>query len=390
MTRSTLQPVLPGGVIGLMGGGQLGRMTAFAARNLGYRVHVLDPDPHCAAAGVCDRVVRGGFDDPQAAEELASSVDVVTCEREDIATQSLAVLERATVLRPGRRVIELVQDRAVQKAWLSRAGFPVGPFCVLDGLEGADVLARELGTEVRLKTCRGGFDGRSQWRASTASMAALGEQLQGVPLIAERELDLAAELSVLVARGVNGELATFPIAHNRHVDAVLETSVMPAGFDEELSRTALDLASRIADQLQVVGLIAVEMFVTTRGELFVNELAPRPHNTFHATVLACVTSQFEQLVRAICGLPLGDTTLLRPAAIGNVLGDVLLGGHPERLIDLLRTPGMHLTMYGKAPRPRRKIGHLAFSAATSEQAIEGVRAALRRLHEHDRGSSEKP
>ena len=394
MMRAAAQPVLPGAVIGLMGGGQLGRMTALAARALGYRVHVLDPDPDCAARGVCDRFVQGPFDDPQAASELARGAQVVTCEREDIGIASLCALERSTLLRPGRHVLEVVQDRGAQKDWLAKHGFAVGPYRVLAGFDDLSIALRELGGAPRLKSRRGGFDGRSQW--STAGCSAgrsaseLWAQLEGVPLIAEQDLDLASELSVMVARGPSGAMTCFPIAHNFHQGGVLETSVIPGAFDDALSAAATTLAQGIATQLDVVGVLAVEMFLTTRGELLVNELAPRPHNTFHATELACATSQFEQLVRAICGLPLGETAAHRPTAIGNLFGDLWLEGKVERLIALLGVPGLHVRLYGKAPRARRKLGHVACTAHTPEAALQGVRAALQELDAQSQDAPQNP
>lgn len=381
MKRSALQPILPGAVLGLVGGGQLGRMTAIAARSLGYRVHVLDPDPDCAARGVCDRFVQGRFDDPRAAAELARDAQVATCEREDIGIESLSTLERSTLLRPGQHVLHLVQDRAAQKDWLARSGFPLGPYRVIDRFDDLVAAMHELGEDVRLKSRRGGFDGRSQWSTRARAAEDLWAQLADVPLIAEQNLEIAAELSVLVARGPSGALTTFPVARNVHVDGVLETSVIPASLDARLTDTALNLAECIATQLDVVGLLAVELFWTRNGELLVNELAVRPHNTFHATEQACPTSQFEQLVRAVCGLPLGDTALLRPTAIGNLFGDLWLDGKAERLVELLGTHGLQMRLYGKAPRSRRKLGHLACTAETADQALAGVMRALRRLEE---------
>jgi 5-(carboxyamino)imidazole ribonucleotide synthase len=374
-----MTPILPGAVIGILGGGQLGRMTALAARELGFGVWVLDPDPDCAARGVADRVITGAFDDAVAAEEMARGVSVVTYEIEKIGTGVLAAVARHAPLRPRSEILAVVQDRAAQKRWLSSHGFPVGPWREADTESALADSVRALGAS-RAKTRRGGYDGRGQARlarpdAASGAWAAIGSQ----PCVVERELELAAEFSLLVARRPSGDTAVYPPAQNWHVDGILDVSVIPARLPEAAIATATRQTRAMADAFGLEGLLAVEWFLTRDGEVLVNELAPRPHNTFHATQNACVTSQFEQFVRAVCDLPLGSTEVVRPTALANLLGDVFLGPRPPALEQALAIPGIRLHLYGKAPRRYRKVGHLLAVEATPEQAIARVREARRVL-----------
>ncbi|MFI5372197.1 MAG: 5-(carboxyamino)imidazole ribonucleotide synthase [Candidatus Eisenbacteria bacterium] len=371
--------ILPGAVIGILGGGQLGRMTALAARELGFGVWVLDPDPDCAARGVADRVITGAFDDAVAAEELARGVSVVTYEIEKIDPGVLAAVVRHAPLRPRSEILAVVQDRAAQKRWLSSHGYPVGPWREADTESALAESVRALGP-CRAKTRRGGYDGRGQARlarpdAASGAWAAIGSQ----PCVVERELELAAEFSLLVARRPSGGTAVYPPAQNWHVDGILDVSVIPARLPEPAIANATRQTRAMADAFGLEGLLAVEWFLTRDGEILVNELAPRPHNTFHATQNACVTSQFEQFVRAVCDLPLGSTEVVRPTALANLLGDVFLGPRPPALEQALAVPGIRLHLYGKAPRRYRKVGHLLAVEATPEEAIARVREARRVL-----------
>ncbi len=373
--------ILPGAVIGILGGGQLGRMTAMAARSLGYGVRVLDPDPHCAASAVADEVIVSAFDDPEGAAALATGCAVVTYEIEKIAAEALAAVERHCPLRPSRKLLELVQDRLVQKEWLAAQGFPVGPYrAVATALE-VEQAVRELGPG-RLKARWGGYDGRSQAAVRTPAdaVAAFGS-LGAAPCVCEQELTLLRELSVLVARREaedGAEVKVFPVAENWHEAAQLTFSVLPAELEPQVAAAAQELGRRIADATGLCGILAIEFFVTPQG-LLVNELSPRPHNTFHATETACLTSQFEQLVRAVCCLPLGSTDVLRPTALANLLGDLWLGERPPRLDRALALPGVYLTLYGKEPRRGRKIGHLLAVGHTPAEALALVREARARL-----------
>jgi 5-(carboxyamino)imidazole ribonucleotide synthase len=370
--------ILPGATIGILGGGQLGRMTAMAARSLGYDVAVLDPDPACAAGALASRRVTAPFDDAAAAAELARGSAVVTYEIEKIALASVEAAAALAPVRPAPSVLGLVQDRARQKGWLATHGFPVGPYREVRSAE--ELAAAWALGPFRLKACQGGYDGRSQARVPSAEAApAAWRELGEVPCVAERELDLAAELSVLIARRPSGEVATFPAAQNWHDDGILSISVLPGALPEATTRRAAELARGIAEGLGVEGLLAVEFFVTRDGELYVNELSPRPHNTFHAAETACLTGQFEQLVRAICDLPLGSTQVLRPTALANLLGDLWLGPTPPALDRALALPGVRLNLYGKAPRKGRKIGHLLAVAASADEAVALVREARRLL-----------
>ncbi|HET8724031.1 MAG TPA: 5-(carboxyamino)imidazole ribonucleotide synthase [Anaeromyxobacteraceae bacterium] len=375
-----MSAVLPGATIGFLGGGQLGRMSAMAARALGYRVAVLDPDPDCAAAAVADDVVVAPFDDPEAAGALADRSAVVTFEIERIGLPAARAAARRAPLRPGTDVLEVIQDRARQKRFLADQGVPLGPWAPAASAAEASAAARAWGGPVRIKAARGGYDGRGQARAAgpeTAAEAFLS--LGGVPCVVEREHELELELSVLVARRPSGQTVSYPAARNWHEDGILVRSVMPGVLPAEVGARADAVARRIAAALRVEGLLAVELFLTRSGELLVNELSPRPHNTFHATETACATSQFEQLVRAVCDLPLGSTDVLRPTAITNLLGDLWLGPAAPDLEAALARPGVGVRLYGKAPRPSRKLGHLIATASTPGEALRRVSEARRLL-----------
>jgi 5-(carboxyamino)imidazole ribonucleotide synthase len=367
--------IAPGSTIGILGGGQLGRMTAMAARTLGYHVHVLDPDAECAASAVSDRVVAARFDDADAAADLASHCDVVTLEIEQIGVAALEAAARHAPLRPGASILGVVQDRGRQKRWLAKNGFPIGEYRDVAGVSEIESAARELGPLI-VKSCHGGYDGRSQAPVGDVSQSrdawtALGAR----PAVAERMLDLETELSVMVARRPSGQIAVFPPALNVHERQILAWSVLPAPLPVRVTQHAEEIARGIAEAFGLEGILAVEMFVLRDGTLLVNELAPRPHNSFHETEVACSISQFEQLVRAVCDLPLGDTRALRPGAIFNLFGELWLDG-PPRFEAALAQPGVRLHLYGKrGPRPGRKMGHLSAIGDTPEDALARVRAA---------------
>lgn len=374
-------PIRPGGTIGILGGGQLGRMTALAARPLGYRIHVLDPDPACAAAPVVEQVIAAAFDDTAAFATLAQGVDVVTLEIEKLGIDALRAAEAHAPVRPSPLALRTVQDRMRQKRWLVEKGFPVGPFREAFDEDSFAAAARVFNGRVFAKSNFGGYDGRGQARLESATAAQGGWKAVGeAPCVVEEALDLSAELSVLVARGPAGEMAVYPAARNHHERQVLAWSSLPGDFAPALEREARNLAQSIAGSLGVVGLLCVEMFHTTEGRLLVNELAPRPHNSFHASTVACVTGQFEQLVRAVCGLPLGATDVVRPAAIVNLLGDLWSDGKVPAFERALAVPGVALTLYGKGdPRPRRKMGHLTALGTTPHEARARALEAFARL-----------
>lgn len=373
--------ILPEATIGIFGGGQLGRMTAMAARTLGYRVHVLDPGADCAARGVADRVVAARFDDADAASDLARHCEVVTLEIEQVARDSLAAAAVHAPVRPGVGVIEVIRERSRQKAWLRSNGFPMGDYREVASVADLEQAAGELGTPLFVKADHGGFDGRGQVRMerlddTAATWRALGERRS----VAERGLELELELSVLVARTPSGGTAVYPPALNHHAQQVLAWSVLPAPIEPAIAAAATGLASEIAQSIGLEGILAVEMFLTTSGKLLVNELAPRPHNSYHTTEVACITSQFEQLVRAVCDLPLGDTTVTRPSAIVNLFGDLWLDGRAPRFDQALAASQTRVHLYGKgAPRAGRKMGHLSATGSDVHDALARAQGAFSRL-----------
>ena len=352
---------------------------------MGYRVRVMDPDAECPASFVVDEVVVGKWDDVAAAERLASGVDAVTLEIEQIGVEALRVVANLAPLRPGVEPIRIIQDKILQKQWLAEAGLPVGAFRVVESeTELLDAVAA-LGSRVFLKTARGGYDGRGQARLGfegtvTANEAKIAwASLGGRPAVAEMALDLDFEISVMAARSPAGEVRCYPAARNHHEAQILAWSVLPAGIAAELEMRAQELAKNIITGLGLEGLLCVEMFVTKQGQLLVNELAPRPHNSYHQSERACAVSQFEQLVRTTCNLPLGDTEVLTPAAIVNLLGDVWMAKQPD-FAAALAVPGVRLHLYEKREaRPGRKMGHLSATGATGDEALARVLEAKARL-----------
>ena len=377
--------ILPGATIGILGGGQLGRMTAMAARSLGYRVQVLDPDRSCPASFVVDSCFTASFDDVGAAAHLARGSDVVTLEIEQISLPSLVEAARYAPVRPDAAVLKIVQDRVRQKTWLKTSGFPIGEWRPATTASELSAVMEEFKRDCFIKSASGGYDGRSQVRVQPATAAPSADEvwklLGSRPCVVERALSLDFEISVLIARRPNGEAVAYPPALNHHEAQILDWSAIPASLSPELHREAIDLALEVAQQLQSVGLLVIEMFVLKNGKIAVNELAPRPHNSYHASERACVTSQFEQAVRSICDLPLGDPAVIKPAAISNLLGDVWLGAAAPAFDRALAIPGVRLHLYEKSvPRPGRKMGHLSAIGDTVQQAVDRViqaRAALR-------------
>jgi len=377
--------VLPGGMIAILGGGQLGRMTAMAARTMGYRVRVMDPEAHCPASFVVDETIVGRWDDAEAARRLASGADAVTLEIEQIGVDALRRVAQMAPLRPGVEPVRIIQDKTLQKTWLAENGFPVGPFRVVRTEAELQDAVPALDGRVFLKIGRGGYDGRGQARigmeapATEETIHAAWQAIGAQPAVVERALELDFEISVMAARNPAGQVRSYPAARNHHENQILEWSVLPAGIPAALERRTEELASSISAALGIEGLLCVEMFVTRSGELFVNEMAPRPHNSYHQSERGCVTSQFEQLVRTTCNLPLGDTTLVAPAAIVNLLGEVWIGRQPD-FARALAVPGVRLHLYEKhTPRMGRKMGHLSATGATAGEALARVQEAKRLL-----------
>ena len=355
-------------------------MTALAARAMGYDIAVLDPDPDCPARPLASTLITAAYDDVQAATRLAEHASVVTLEIERIAPAALAAAAAHAPVRPGATVLAEINDRARQKAWLAAQGAPIGPFRTVTSAAECHAAVAELGPCI-VKAATGGYDGRGQVRVDRPDDApAAWSTLRTTRAVAEQRLDLAQEVSVLVARRPSGETAVYPVAQNHHTAGQLAWSILPAPIPPALADHATALGVRLATALGVVGLLAVEMFVVADGRLLVNEMAPRPHNSFHHTIEGCVTSQFEQLVRAVCDLPLGATDVVRPAAIANILGDAWHGASPPDFAAALAVPQTHLHLYGKRdPRPARKMGHLAATDSDAESALARVLKASSRL-----------
>lgn len=379
--------ILPGSTIGILGGGQLGRMVAMAARGFGYRIQVMDPDPSCPARFVVDACFEGNWNDARAAADLARGSDVVTLEIEQVSLDCLDAAARYAPVRPGTSILRIIQDRILQKSWLREHGFPLGEYRTIESEADLARAAREIGPRLFVKSARGGYDGRSQAKlgfgepiAPAEAWRLLGER----SCVAEKAIDLDKEISVMVARSPGGETKSFASALNHHENQILAWSVLPSSVEPALESHAQNIACAIADAMQLEGLLAVEMFVTTSGKLLVNELAPRPHNSYHASERACVTSQFEQAVRAVCNLPLGDTSVIQPAAIANLLGDLWLEENGQlrtpRFDKALAVPGVRLHLYEKhTPRKGRKMGHLSAVGSTPEEAVKRVLEAAKLL-----------
>jgi len=345
----------PGSTIGVLGGGQLGRMIALAAARLGYRCHILAPEPDSPAMQVTSRATVAPYDDPAALERFAAAVDVVTIEFENLPLAALEVLARERPVRPGPPVLAVCQDRIEEKSFLARIGAPTAAFEPVRTCEDLGPALRRLGGPALLKTARLGYDGKGQARLAGEDDAdAAWRAVGGQAAVLERVVDFAREISVITARRADGAVASYVPVENTHRHGILVRTRAPAPIPEDLAERATALAGRIARALDLVGLLAVEMFVEQDGGLLVNELAPRPHNSGHWTIDACAVSQFEQLIRAIGDLPLGDPQRIADAVMDNLLGDDV-----RRWPELLADPGARLHLYGKAEiRPGRKLGHV--------------------------------
>jgi 5-(carboxyamino)imidazole ribonucleotide synthase len=378
--QTSESPLPPGSVIGFLGGGQLGRMTALAARSMGYDIHVLDPEAQCATRPVASRTITAPFSDVAAAEDLASQCDVVTLEIEQIHPDVLDAVAARVPLRPGRAPVYIIQDRIRQKEWLRAQQFPLGAFVAAQSADDVADMVRTHGACIA-KSTHGGYDGRGQVRLREPEQAVEAWQALGSrPCLVEAMVDIHYEVSVLVARSPSGQTVVYPPSRNHHTSGILTWAVVPAVISDEMTLRAQSLARAVAERLDIVGLLAVECFVTRSGELLVNELAPRPHNTYHHSERGLATSQFEQLVRAVCDLPLGEPTVFAPSAIVNLLGDVWLQGHEPAVADALLVPGTRLHLYGKAgARAGRKMGHLSAIGADSQEALGRVLESYRRL-----------
>ena len=372
--------ILPGATVGVLGSGQLGRMFAIAARRMGYRVHTFSPDYDTPTGQVADREVTAAYDDLDAVRDFARGVSVVTFEFENVPAATAEAAAQHAEVRPAGAVLHTTQNRLREKGFLAKAGFPVPRFAAVCSAEDLKTALAEVGCPAVLKTADWGYDGKGQARIGRPEEAASAWTALGTEeAILEAFVDFEREVSVVAARGLDGSFAAFGLFANDHSNHILDVTVSPAPVPPAVEREAMEIARGILEGLEVVGVLCVEMFLTRDGRLLVNELAPRPHNSGHLTFDACVTSQFEQQLRAICGLPLGSTGLLRPAAMANLLGDLWQDGEPDWAA-ACRFPEVKLHLYGKAAaRPGRKMGHLTALASTPEEARRIVISAREAL-----------
>jgi 5-(carboxyamino)imidazole ribonucleotide synthase len=372
--------ILPGSSIGILGGGQLARMLSLAAKPMGYKVIVLDPDPNCPASSVSDSVIAAKFDDVIALEKLASLCDVVTLEFENVPASGLAILEAKVPLRPSARVLEVARDRILEKQFLNDIGIKTAPWAavrVMDDLEPAIRLVR---LPAILKTATLGYDGKGQAKVNMLEEAQAAFSRFGMDCVLEGLVEFDLEISVIVARSSRGEVRAFPPFENAHANGILDVTVIPANISESVAREAEKMALEIAAKLEVIGLLTIEMFVTKDASVLVNELAPRPHNSGHLTIEACPTSQFEQAIRAVCGLSLGNVTPHSPAAMVNLLGDLWQNAVPNWNA-AFELPNTHLHLYGKLEaRAGRKMGHITVLGESVQEAREAALKAREALN----------
>jgi 5-(carboxyamino)imidazole ribonucleotide synthase len=369
---SLYKTILPGSTIGIIGGGQLGRMMAPSAREMGYQIAVLDPTPNSPCGQIADTEITASFDDLKAIEQLASISDVITYEFENIDHTALTWLYENTYLPQGTEMLRITQDRETEKNAILQLGVPVAPFKIVITTQELEVAVNEIGLPCVVKTCRGGYDGKGQVVVRQNNEVSLAtDLLQSGKCIVEGWVPFEKELSVIIARSPKGEIKTLPIAENIHVNNILHETIVPARIGQHVAGKAESVARKIAAGLELVGTLAVEMFLVG-NEIYVNELAPRPHNSGHYSIEACVTSQFEQHVRAVCNLPLGSTELLTPAIMVNLLGE-----HVEdalKNIEVMKNSKVHL--YGKKEaKNKRKMGHITFLGNNVESMLAEISAS---------------
>lgn len=373
-------PILPGSTIGVLGSGQLGRMFAIAARRMGYRVQTLSPDTDTPTGQVADVEIVAEYLDLDAVRNFARGVDAVTFEFENVPAETAAAAAEFAPVRPGGNVLHVTQHRLREKTFLSENGFPVTGFRIVRTQADLDAAVADLGLPSILKTAGFGYDGKGQTRLTTREVGAgVIAKSGGQDMVLEAFVDFEREVSVVAARGTDGSFAHWGVIDNTHRNHILDLSVSPADLPPAVAKEAVEITRNILEALGVVGVLCVEFFLTKSGKLLVNELAPRPHNSGHLTFDASVTSQFEQQLRAVCGLPLGSTEMVRPSAMANLLGDVWTGGTPD-WAGALSDPRVKLHLYGKMDaRPGRKMGHLTALADTPAEAAKAVMAARDRL-----------
>ena len=378
---SEQKTLLPGATIGVMGGGQLGRMFAIAARRMGYRVHTFSPEENGPAAQFSDRATAANYEDEAAVNGFLGAIDVLTFEFENIPRATIEWAARQQLVRPDGEVLLIAQNRLREKEFLARAGFPVAPFRRVASAADLTSALETIGWPSILKDAAFGYDGKGQQRIEpgTNDLHVIWSAREDKECVLEQVIDFEKEISVIVGRGPDGETAVFPVCENIHRHHILDLTLAPALISDRVVREARELACEVAKSLDLIGILAVEMFLQSDGGLIINELAPRPHNSGHWTIEGCLTSQFEQHVRAVCGLSLGKTDPLRPAAMVNLLGEIWDKGEPDWAAALAE-PDVHLHLYGKRePRPRRKMGHLTARSETVEAAAASAQRARRSL-----------
>lgn len=373
--------LLPGSTIGMLGGGQLGRMFAFAAKRMGYRVVTLDRTPHSPCGQVCDEQIVGDLDNQDALLELAQKSDIVTYEFEHIDVRCVETLEEnEKIVRPSSHVLKITQNRLLEKEFIVHAGVQVADFQKVESMTELDTAISKIGFPAVLKTVHGGYDGKGQFVVKDRIHALKAfNQTKSHSLIWERKIPFVKELSVMCVRDLDGNVASYPVAENIHIDNILDTTIVPARVSKKVEKNAKGIAETIAVHLDIVGTFCVEMFLLENGGILVNEIAPRPHNSGHYTIDACATSQFEQQLRAITGLPLGSTELYSNGVMVNILGD----GKGNRLIGvdkILADPRIRFHLYGKSEaKAKRKMGHFTVLAKDVEEALEVAGAARKKL-----------
>jgi 5-(carboxyamino)imidazole ribonucleotide synthase len=376
---------LPGDTVGLMGGGQLGRMFAIAARRMGYRIHSFSPNEDTPTGQLADREVAADYEDEAAVRDFARGVDVLTFEFENIPVWAVDWAAEHCVVRPAGRTLHICQHRLREKQFLATNNFPLPAFEEVTSAGQLGAAVARIGRPSVLKTAAFGYDGKGQQKIDDgADLAAVWEACAADRAVLEAWVPFEKEISIIVARGVDGDTVAYPVCENMHRDHILDVTIVPADGSVDVAERARALAGEIADKLDLVGLLAVEMFVKADGALLINELAPRPHNSGHFSFDACVTSQFEQQLRAVCGLPLGATDLLRPVAMANLLGDLWSAGEPNWRA-AAAFPNVKIHLYGKSePRPKRKMGHLVAFGADTASAVRIVTEARTALTDHGR------
>jgi len=372
--------ILPDSTLGVLGGGQLGRMFCVAARTMGYRVWVLDPDPGSPAGSIADRHLQADYLDHAVLEDMAEHCAAITTEFENVPAETLEFLESRTPVRPGSRAVAIARDRILEKTFIREQGLATAPFFAIEKSDDLRAACAGLKLPALLKTAQLGYDGKGQFAVNSLEEALRGfQQLQETPCVLEERVDLAQEISVILARGIDGDVTVYPLGENIHVNGILDTTHVPANIEAKTAQQAKAMAIKLAEAMQYCGVLAVEFFLSRSGELLINEMAPRPHNSGHYTLDAALTSQFEQQVRTLCGLPPGSTELLSPVVMVNILGDLWKDGTPHWEA-LFMHPQVKLHLYGKHhARAGRKMGHyncLSEKLSQANRIAHEIRAAL--------------